>query len=167
MNFLSHSVADIHNSITQVLSLVFSISTGVAELRSIIMKIEWPLSDEHFVLEDATCRPFPIHLKTVTSWAVFEHILQEKFKGRTGAHRVLRGRYMLTERATSIEVERSRTWENAFRPYQKVDMSIMCRVPATETDVDKSTTCPVCGTQSTSEMDAQVKWYVQTFLHCS
>ncbi|KAL1874869.1 hypothetical protein Daus18300_003410 [Diaporthe australafricana] len=157
LNILSHLAKDIQNSTTQVLSLVFTISTGVAELRSMIMKIEWPLRDEHFVLEDATGRAFPIPLKTVTSWAMFEYILQEHFKGRTGAHRVLRRRYMLSERATSIEVERTTTWEIAFRPYQRVDMSIMCKAPETETDVDKLCTCPFCGKESTSELDAHVK----------
>lgn len=122
-----------------------------------IMKIEWPLRDEHFVLEDATGRAFPIPLKTVTSWAMFEYILQEHFRGRTGAHRVLRRRYMLSERATSIEVERSTTWEIAFRPYQRVDMSIMCKAPEIETDVDKLCTCPFCGKESTSDLDAHVK----------
>lgn len=124
------------------------------------MGLERPLSDEHFVLEDATDRAFPIHMKTVTSWDVFEYILQEHFKGRTGAHRVLRRRYMLNERATSMEIDRNRAWANAFRPYQRVDMSILCKAPATETDVDNSTACPFCGRKSTSDMDVQVKWYV-------
>lgn len=118
------------------------------------------MRDEHFVLEDATGRPIPIHLKTVTSWAMFEYILQEHFKGRTGAHRVGRKRYMLNERATSMEIDRTKIWANAFRPYQRIDMSILCKAPSTQTDVDKSTTCPFCGKQSTSGMDVQVKWYV-------
>lgn len=125
-----------------------------------MMKIEWPLRDEHFVLEDATGRAFPIPLKTVTSWDIFEYILQEHFKGRTGAHRVGRRRYMLSERATSMEVDRTTTWANAFRPHQRIDMSILCKAPAMDTDVDKSTTCPFCGRQSTSGMDVQVEWYV-------
>lgn len=125
-----------------------------------MMRIEWPLRDEHFVLEDATGRAFPIPLKTVTSWDLFEHILQEHFKGRTGAHRVVRRRYMLSERATSMEVDRATTWANAFRPYQRIDMSILCKAPATDVDVDMSSTCPFCGKESTSGMDVQVKWYV-------
>lgn len=160
LDCLSQSVADFQKSITEVVSLVFSISTGVAELGSMFMALEWPLRDEHFVLEDATGRAFPIHLKTVTSWDVFEYILQEHFKGRTGAHRVLRRRYMLNDRATSIEVERRRNWESAFRPCQRIDMSIMCKESAEEMDARKSATCPFCGSQSTSGMDVQVKWYV-------
>ncbi|KAJ0107175.1 hypothetical protein J7T55_014705 [Diaporthe amygdali] len=157
LNFLSRLATDIQKSTTQVLSLVFTISTGVAELRSMIMKIEWPLGGEHFILEDATGRAFPIPLKTVTSWDLFEYILQEHFKGRTGAHRVLRRRYLLSERTTSTDVERTTAWENAFRPYQRIDMSIMCKAAATEIDLDQSSTCPFCGRMSTSGMDVQVK----------
>lgn len=158
LNSFSHSVADIHKSITEVLSYVFSISTGVAELRSMLMALERPLSDEHFVLEDASGRLFPIHLKTVTSWHVFEYILQDLFKGRTGAHRVSRRRYILNERATSREIGRNIAWANAFRPYQRVDMSIMCEESAKDIDDEKSATCPFCGSQSSSGMDVQVKW---------
>lgn len=160
LTFLSRSVADIRKSITEVLSYMFSISTGVAELRSMLMAHERPLPDEHFVLEDASGRLFPIHLKTVTSWHVFEYILQDLFKGRTGAHRVSRRRYILNERATSMEIDRNTAWENAFRPYQRVDMSIMCKESAKDMDDEKSATCPFCGSQSSSGMTVQVKWYV-------
>ncbi|KAJ4416848.1 hypothetical protein N0V82_006487 [Gnomoniopsis sp. IMI 355080] len=157
LNFLTHLTADIQRSTSQVMSLIITISSGVAELRSLMMKIEWPLRDEHFVLEDATGRAFPIPLKTVTSWELFEYILQEHFKGRTGAHRVLRRRYMLSERATSAEVDRTTNWANAFRPYQRIDMSILCKAPATQMEVERLSTCPFCGAESTSGMDTQVE----------
>lgn len=160
LGFLSHSVADIHKSITEVLPSLISISTGVAELRSKLMGIAWPPSDEHFVLEDASGRRFPIHLKTITSWHVFECILQERFKDRPGAHRVSRGRYMLNESATSTKIDRNATWENAFRPDQPVNMSIMCKGTAEELDAHDSAICPFCHSESTSGMDEQVKWYV-------
>jgi len=93
------------------------------------MSLQRPLEGEHqyFLLEDPAGQPFPIYFKTITSWDAFEYILADRFKGKKGARRVEQEiydkRYMLKEHTTGMEVDRSRGWNGAFQPYQKVDMS--------------------------------------------
>ncbi|KAK6222550.1 vegetative cell wall protein gp1 [Colletotrichum tabaci] len=121
------------------------------------MRLERPVSEEFFLLEDATGKVFPIHLRTITSWEAFEYIIVDRFKGRKGAHRIQRKRYSLQERATRRAVDRSVDWDSAFLPYQKVDMSLMCREAQRATPTKSSPTCPRCFTESPGETGVEVQ----------
>jgi len=145
-------------SMAQVVSVVVSLSDDVGSIRASFMRLERPMADEHFILEDYTGRTLPIYLKTVASWEVFEFILCDRFKGRKGARRVSNGRYLLKEHATRRDLDRSKAWEDAFLPNQKVDMSMICREIAAE-DTQLSA-CPRCSEVSseTSNDDDEVQW---------
>jgi hypothetical protein len=39
----------------------------------------------------------------------------------------MRKRYLLKEHVTGKKVDRALDWDSAFLPYQKIDMSLMCR----------------------------------------
>ncbi|KAK2763640.1 vegetative cell wall protein gp1 [Colletotrichum kahawae] len=149
---------DLSSSTSQIMSVVLAISGEMGRIRTFMMRLERPLSDEHFVFEDAAGRVFPVHLRTITSWEVFEFIITDRFRGKKGSHRIQRGRYKLQERATGREVDRSLDWGSAFLPYQRVDMSMMCRGSHDTTLRGKSPSCPKCMTISPGKTGVEVQW---------
>lgn len=155
---MSHLAMDLKSSTSQIISMVLSVSGDLVRIRAVLMRLERPLSDEHFIFEDATGKVFPIHLRTITSWEVFEFIINDRFKGKKGAHRTRRGRYKLQERATGREVDRSLDWESAFFPYQRIDMSMMCREASDVTLRERSSSCPKCMTVSLCNTGLEVQW---------
>uniref|UniRef100_L2FUV4 Ubiquitin-like domain-containing protein n=2 Tax=Colletotrichum fructicola (strain Nara gc5) TaxID=1213859 RepID=L2FUV4_COLFN len=124
--------------------------------RQVLSRLE-PMSDEDFVFEDATGRVFPIYLRTIMSWEVFEFIIVDRFKGKKGSHRIQKGRYTLQERATGREMDRSLDWESAFSPYQRVSMSLICRDARRTMKWATSASCPKCGTTSPNEAGVEVQ----------
>ncbi|KAK2040333.1 hypothetical protein LZ31DRAFT_504516 [Colletotrichum somersetense] len=148
---------ELNSSTFRLISMVLTMSAQLSSIRTVIMRLERPISEEYFTFEDATGKLFPIHLRTVTSWEAFEYIIADKFKGRKGAHRTQRRRYSLQERASGRAVDRSLNWESAFLPYQKIDMSLMCR-EAEKTALTKSSpSCPRCSTVSPGETGVEVQ----------
>lgn len=146
---------DLQTSTRQIFTMMCAVSGDLTSIKAVVMRLDRGISDEHFVLEDVTGRHFPIHLKTITSWEAFEYVLNDRFKGKKGAHRIRRKMYFLQERASRQDVDRSMDWESAFLPYQRVDMGLMCR----ETQVLSS--CPWCHTPSSSESGVEVQWCVK------
>ncbi|KAF4811123.1 hypothetical protein CGCSCA5_v010112 [Colletotrichum siamense] len=155
---MSHPAMDLKTSTSQIISMVLSVSGDLVRIRAVLMRLERPLSDEHFIFEDATGKVFPIHLRTITSWEVFEFIITDRFKGKKGSHRTRKGRYKLQERATGREVDRSVDWESAFLPYQRIDMSMMCRQAHDVTLQERSSSCPKCMTASVCNTGLEVQW---------
>lgn len=158
LEFVSRLGMELKSTTSQLISMVLTISAELSSIRTIIMRLERPISEEFFTFEDATGKTFPIHLRTITSWEAFEYIIADRFKGRKGAHRTQRKQYLLQERASSRAIDRSLNWETAFLPYQKVDMSLMCR-EADKTALTKSSpSCPRCSTVSPGETGVEVQW---------
>lgn len=150
---------ELKNSTSHIFSMMHTIVGEMSGIKSIIMRLERGPGDEHFVLEDVTGRAFPIHLKTVTSWEVFEFILKERFKGQKGARRVQRKRYSLREDNTHQEIDESMPWESAFMPHQKVNMSLMCKAMGDKSqDGQVTSSCPFCKTPSDRDTGVEVKW---------
>ncbi|TIC95718.1 hypothetical protein CH35J_007903 [Colletotrichum higginsianum] len=157
LDFISRLGIELKSSTAQLISMVLTVSAELSSIRTVIMRLERPVSEEFFLLEDATGKVFPIHLRTITSWEAFEYIIVDRFKGRKGAHRIQRKRYSLQKRATRRAVDRSVDWDSAFLPYQKVDMSLMCREAQRATPTKSSPTCPRCFTESPGETGVEVQ----------
>ena len=85
LQIVHRSAIELNRSVGQIITVLFTISSDVSIIRAIIMRIDMGPNNEHFILEDITGRTFPIHLKTITSWVVFEFVLNERFKGKKGA----------------------------------------------------------------------------------
>jgi hypothetical protein len=145
----------------EVLSVALRISEGISGLCTTFHTLARSPSDgEFFILSDAAGREHPIHFRTVTSWAILRFILQDKFKGSKGQHRVLRGKYLLQGRSTGRDINFRMDWDNAFLPYQRVDMSVMCEdvrcILVTKSLKERfwvlkphaEVSCPCCGTKS-------------------
>ena len=141
--------------------MMFAVSGDLNIIRSLVLRLDRSVNNgEHFVLEDATGRSFPIHMKTITSWEAFNFILEDRFKGKKGERRTRRKLYSLHESASHLEIDRSAHFESAFVPYQKVDMSLICRAPVTPTADDGDTglsRCPWCKTVSPGKLGDRVK----------
>ncbi|KAF0316324.1 hypothetical protein GQ607_016424 [Colletotrichum asianum] len=127
LDFMTGLSLDLRKSSSDLMAMMVSLSGELSGIKNILMRLERPLNDEHFILEDITGRVFPIHLKTITSWEAFEFILADRFRGKRGAHRVKGKQYSLQERATHRQIDRAIDWEGAFLPYQRIDMSLLCR----------------------------------------
>ena len=83
LDFISRFGTDLSNSTSQILSMTFAASKDLGIIRATVLRLDRGIgSGEHFVLEDATGRSFPIHFKTIISWDSFEFILADRFKGR-------------------------------------------------------------------------------------
>ena len=158
LDFVSRLGTEMKTTTSQILSMMYTVSGELSSIKAIFMRLDRGVSDEHFVLEDATGRIFPIHLKTITSWEAFEFILNDRFKGKKGHHRIRRKLYYLQERATCRDVDRSMDWEGTFLPHQRVDMSLMCTEALESNDKRSLSSCPWCHTISTSGTSVQVQW---------
>ncbi|KAK3361242.1 hypothetical protein B0T24DRAFT_599583 [Lasiosphaeria ovina] len=147
LGYVAQLGIELKSATTQAISMLFTLAGEVSSIRAALSRLERPLNGEHehFLLEDPTGRLFPVYLKTVTSWDGFECLLADRFKGKKGARRISRKRYVLKERATHRKLDRSKDWDTAFLPYQRVDMSRLCReFSATRSGTTLLSSCPRC-----------------------
>lgn len=154
LQVVHRSSIELKKSVDQIIAMMSTISGDLGIIRGIVMRLDRGPDDEYFTLEDITGRKFPIHLRTITSWAVLEFILSERFRGKKGARRVQRKLYSLRESNTQRQVDGSMPCESAFLPHQKITMSLMCR----EAAGSAVTSCPFCNTPSDHEGDEEVEW---------
>ncbi|KAJ3525708.1 hypothetical protein NM208_g11523 [Fusarium decemcellulare] len=148
VNLTLQTISSMGDDLRQASRCVITIGSAVYKelrgLRALVTRLERPIIEEHFTLEDAIGRRIPIHLRTITSWDTLDHIIREQFKGRNGEHRVARHRYALQDHATHNELSRTTPWSRAFRPYQKVNMSILCNEMPNESHTAPTKSCPWC-----------------------
>jgi len=161
LDFVARLGIDMTRSASQILSMMFAVSGDLSIIRSVVLRLDRGVNNgEHFVLEDATGRSFPIHMKTITSWEAFNFILEDRFKGKKGERRTRRKLYSLHESASHLEIDRSAHFESAFSPYQKVDMSLICKAPVAPTTDGGDTglsSCPWCKTVSPGKLGDRVQ----------
>lgn len=143
-----------------ILSIGPAIHAELRGLHSLFIRLERPISEEYFTLQDAIGRILPIHLRTITSWEDLGYIIQRRFEGMKGGRRVARHQYALEDHASRKELNQSVPWDHAFRPYQKVNMSILC-TDSLETPGDvPMRSCPSCRHLTSGEETAEIKWYI-------
>ncbi|KAK1754244.1 hypothetical protein QBC47DRAFT_403629 [Echria macrotheca] len=152
-------------SVDTLLSVGRQVHAGVMQIQQAQLSplMERLLTDEPFVLEDAIGRRAPVHLQFINSWDALHAVLEARFRDIQGADKVSRNEYSFQDRATGREVVRTRPWEGAFLPGQRVDMSFVferyrsCEKTAEETVNVNS--CPRCRkTVATRSLEIQVEW---------
>lgn len=148
----------LQESTGQILSVVLTMSSDITHIRSLVMRLERPLNDPHFVLEDAMGISHPIYMKTITSWETFEYVLQKMFAGKRGARRVLRGRYVLQDPSTRVMFDRTWGWEELFMRHQRVYMRLFCTETKSAADAERLSSCPWCQTVSSNGTGEEVQW---------
>lgn len=151
LDFVSRLGNDVKESTTQILGMMFTMS---GDLRAVVLRLDKGIDNgEHFVLEDATGRPIPIHLRTISSWEALDFILSDRFKGRKGERRIKRKLFSLHESASNMGIDRSARFEDAFVPYQKCKAS----APLQADSIEGLSSCPWCKTLSSGEVGSRVK----------
>lgn len=143
-----------------ILSIGSTIHAELRGLHSLFIRLERPISEEYFTLQDAIGRTLPIHLRTITSWEDLGYIIQRRFEGMKGGRRVARHKYALEDHASRKELNQSVPWDHAFRPYQKVNMSILCKDSLDKPSEVPKRSCPWCRHIASGEETAEIKWYI-------
>lgn len=155
LDFVSGLCTGVGNSIGEILSILTPLVALLSENQKLLMGMERP-SEQRFVLEDATGKSWTIYMTNIPDWESMEFFLQQRFKGKKGARRVLRRRFALQERASHMEIDRAVDWEALFTSRQLVDMSLFCRGPTDQ--VMMASSCPWCKTVSSSSAEMEVQW---------
>ncbi|KAK2770121.1 hypothetical protein CKAH01_04464 [Colletotrichum kahawae] len=158
LGFIAGIGLELQKSTSDLTAMMITLSGELGGIRNILMRLERPLNDEHFILEDITGRVFPVHLKAITSWDALEYILTDRFRGKRGARRVKGKKYTLQERGTHRQVDRSVDWESAFLPYQRIDMSLRCLDAQVSSPNASCASCPFCQTTSPEESGMEIQW---------
>ena len=113
--------------------------------------LERRLYQEPFVLEDAHKRFKPIYMDCISSWEAFDAWLEVQFRGLPGHAMVQDVRYVLHESASNRDIQRHRSWDQAFLPGQKIVMCMLFE------DRFASSCCPKCNLESPiTEVD--IEW---------
>ena len=114
--------------------------------------LERSLYQEPFILEDSHGRIFPIPMQFVNSWEAFDAVLGMRFVNLPGHKMVQRKDYVLHESAANRDIERSRPWEGAFFPGQRI---VMCMLFV---DSAESKSCPRCFYMPADTKDSDINW---------
>ncbi|SPO02304.1 uncharacterized protein DNG_04977 [Cephalotrichum gorgonifer] len=155
LSTVSRMVGEVKQCSKQVLTVGLRVYSELRALQVLVKRLARPISEDHFILEDALGRSFVIHLRTIPSWAAFDFILKEMFRGQKGARRIAKYRYKLQERQSHRLIDRSRIWDASFKPNETIFMSLMCR-DAENSSVSQLSTCPACKTISTGSADEEI-----------
>ncbi|KAH4905054.1 hypothetical protein HBI80_096760 [Parastagonospora nodorum] len=118
--------------------------------------VEHGLIDEPFILEDAIGRKAPVHLQFITSWEAFDSILEIRFCGRQGHQKVIHKQYELQDGRTGRNLERSQSWERAFLPVQRVQMSILFHKQRPIDSGCAGIICPGCQTPAENALETDI-----------
>lgn len=120
--------------------------------------LERSLIQEPFILEDAIGRVSPIHMQFINSWEAFDSVLDKRFQNIQGHKKIKNKEYTLQEHASRKDIVRTRPWEGAFLPGQRVEMSL--NFDSSETGAVGGTSCPGCHREADDSQGSDVLWSV-------
>jgi hypothetical protein len=121
-------------------------------------RLERSLIQEPFILEDAIGRVAPVHLQFLDSWDAFDAVLELRFRDVHGFAKVCKKEYILQERATGREIDRSRCWKRSFLPGQRIDMSLIFKREVTRSQRSMAANCPKCQLTSDKPTNMDIQW---------
>ncbi|KUJ09638.1 uncharacterized protein LY89DRAFT_597775 [Mollisia scopiformis] len=131
----------------------------VAIQRVLPSHLERSMFRDPFILEDAIGRISPVHMDFINSWEAFDAILRLRFQDVQGFKKVRNNEYILQEHTTKREIKRTRRWDLAFMPGQRIDMSLVfVKKEAEEAEEIQSTSCPNCRATSDKSQDSDIQW---------
>jgi hypothetical protein len=138
-------------------SIAINIATYQVVIRNqtpLPIRLERGLIEEPVILEDAIGRIAPVHLQFVTSWDAFDAVLEIRFRGMQGHRKIIQRQYELQDRVSGKDIEKSRSWDRAFLPGQRVEMSMLFH---SDEPANAHTACPGCHTSAQSSADAEIQ----------
>lgn len=160
---------DLGSAIKSLMQRIFFVNVATYQtVLSLQSKLPTPAErstayfQEPFILEDALGRIAPVHMQFISTWAMFDAVLQLRFEGLPGLDKVKRRQFVLEDRATRTEIHRHRPLDLTFLPGQRVDMSVVF-ISTEERDMygpwHSSVTCPRCQwLPEKSQSDSDVHW---------
>jgi len=92
-------------------------------------------------LEDPLGRVTLVDMVYVSSWNAFDSVLEICFRDLPGHKKVAKKEYILQDRQTNRELQRSIPWSGAFMPGQHIIMGLIFREPRKE---NTKPSCPAC-----------------------
>lgn len=135
-----------------------NILSELQTLKGLVLRLEPPLSEDHFILNDAFGRELPVSLRLISSWKALEYVVQLQFEGKSGAGRTAKRRYVLFEHVTKRRIDRDARWEHVLLPGKRIDMSILCWEPEQVSLTNDVTSCPKCCTPSAETTGTAIEW---------
>ncbi|KAF2274241.1 uncharacterized protein EI97DRAFT_435336 [Westerdykella ornata] len=156
LSWLRHLPAELKTLMSRIVTMHMETYQAILRIHSLLLSgaPEKSLIEEPFILEDAIGRVAPVHLQFITSWDAFEAVLESRFKNMPGSNKVCSKLYQLQEAGTGREIDKRRPWQRAFRPGQRVNMSLLFESALNEQDW--MSTCPGCRATSANALDAEV-----------
>lgn len=110
---------------------------------------------EPLILTNALGRIAPVHLELINSWDVLESVLEARFRNIPGERKITRREYVLQDRSSQLDIERSASFESSFLPGRKIDMSMVFKQgPST------GASCPGCGMEARRRDVVAAIWFV-------
>jgi hypothetical protein len=108
---------------------------------------------EPLILTDALGRVAPVHLELINSWEVLESVLVARFRNIPGERKIRDKEYVLSDRGSHQDMERSCSFSTCFLPGRRIDMSMISnQVSAFDT------VCPGCKTIPSEGNSVPVTW---------
>ena len=150
--------AEIKGLMLRIININIATYNTVISIQEVISGgLQRSLAHEPFILEDAIGRISPVHLQFINSWDAFDAVLELRFRKIQGHSKVKRRAYILQEHSTKREISRTRRWEGAFLPGQRIDMSLIFD---SEEQSAIGTSCPSCKEVSENSQDSEIHWQV-------
>jgi hypothetical protein len=150
--------AEIKDFMLRIININIATYNTVISIQGVISGgLQRSLAHEPFLLEDVIGRISPVHVQFINSWDAFDAVLELRFRKIQGHTKVKRKEYTLQEHATKREISRSRPWEGAFLPGQRIDMSLIFD---SKEQASMKTSCPSCKEVSEDSQDSEIQWQV-------
>jgi hypothetical protein len=148
--------AEIKDFMLRIIKINIATYNTVISIQGVISGgLERSLAHEPFILEDAIGRISPVHAQFINSWDAFEAVLDIRFRNIQGHTKVKRKEYTLQEHSTKREISRTRPWEGAFLPGQRINMSMVFN---SKKQASSGTSCPSCNELSGESCDFEIQW---------
>lgn len=110
------------------------------------------------VFEDAHGRRTPFHIEFIDSFAVFQAVLEARFRNVPGLEKVRNLEYAVQDVASRRRVDLTKQWELIFRPGRRVNMSMVFQQSQA-----RSSSCPGCSSENIvggDNTNDDVQWLV-------
>jgi hypothetical protein len=159
LEWIQNLGSELKRFMSNVIAGNIAIYREVVALRSAFVRVDRPLLEDPFILEDAIGRVAPVHLRFINSWAAFHAVMEIRFQGKQGLRKILRKEYALQETATGRDVDMSLDFDDAFLPGQKIAMSFIFKRHFAEQSNQNLAHCPRCNTLSEQSTNSDVLWY--------
>jgi len=107
---------------------------------------------EPTTLTDPLGRVAPIHLELISSWDVFEKVMDGRFLDPPGRRKLERQEYSLQDQDATADLERSQPFETCFIPGRMVGMCF---------NFEKSfpaNACPKCKKETENPASSTTQW---------